>query len=205
MSKTRLIGTLLLAAVVMILPRALWAEPTTAPQTTAETPRGGLKAYNTAMRAQDVEGMLACTYAPTEDAQRVAKAMAASDAQTARLLKVTGEKFGALASTSLGTVIGDAGDTEIDASGEVIEGNIATVTFPNGGSTGLILVDGRWKVNIVAMIKNANGNVDALAVAVSRVGDRAKVVADEVAAGKYKRIDQVIDRMQRGDAAAPKN
>jgi len=196
---------LLLATMVLILPRSAAAEPTTAPQAASETPKGGLKAYNAAMRAEDVDGMLACTYAPTEDAQRVAKAMAASDTQTARLLKVTREKFGALASTSLGTVIGDAGDAEIDASGEVIEGGTAVVTFPNGGSSGLILVDGQWKVNIVAMIKNANGNVDALVAAVSRVGDRAKVVADEVAAGKYKRIDQVIDRMQRGDAAAPKN
>jgi hypothetical protein len=201
--KIHFIMLLLVVAIVSAVRAS--PDPATAPAALPETPRNGLKAYNSAMKAQDMDGMLARTHGPTEDAQRVAKAMARSDAHTARLLNATRDKFGALASTSLGKAIGDASDAEIDAGTERITGNSAIVTFPNGGSTGLILVDGIWKVDITAMIKNADGNVELLIEAVSRVGNRAKVVAQEVADGKYKRVDQVIDRMARGDAAAPKN
>ena len=98
--KPALPHVILQVALVLLCSAALAAQdPATAPAvspTTApgESPKSALKAYNAAMRAGDVDGIVALQHATNETEQRVARAVARSEVYVGSLLQAARMKFG---------------------------------------------------------------------------------------------------------------
>jgi hypothetical protein len=172
------------------------APPTTAPvQAGSDEIKAALKAYNAAMAAEDVDGMLAHVHGTTESGQRIAKAITRTDTQVSKLLKAARDKFGADAAAKLGKAVGDVSNEDIDSGTVAIDGDQATVRHGQGGGIALIrAADGKWKINADSL---GGANPDAVIQSFSATGNRAKVIAQEVAADKFKSIDEVIDRFQK--------
>ena len=99
---------------------------------------------------------------------------------------------------ALGKAVGDVSNEDIDAGTVAIDGDRATVRHGAGGGIELIRAsDGKWKINADTL---GGANVDAVVQSFSATGNRAKVIAQEVAADKFKSIDEVIDRFQKASA-----
>jgi hypothetical protein len=187
---------------------ALAAQPVLASETTEpaatttsavieDSPKGALKAYNAAMRAGDVAGMVALQYATNDDERRVARSCAQSDLEVGRLIKTAREKFGEDAAKKVSEAINDEGDDDIDAGTETVNGTHGGVTFAGSDDPSpLIKVDGTWKVDIAAMLKQFDGTADALSDQVIHRGSAAKVTTQELIDGQYGSADALVDALK---------
>jgi len=175
-------------------------EPVPATTTAAvveDSPKAALKAYNAAMRAGDVAAMVSLQYATDDDERRVARSCAQSDLEVGRLIKTSREKFGDDAAKKVSETINDEGDDDIDAAGETVNGTHGGVTFVGSDDpTPLIRVDGAWKVDIAAMLKQFDGTADALSDEVIRRGSAAKVTTQELVAGQFASADALVDALK---------
>lgn len=173
--------------------------PTTSPAASGESPKDGLKAYNAAMHAEDTAEMLARIYAPDEGSKRLAAAISRADGYVSKAIKSASKRFGDEAGAKLGKQLGDASDADIDAGTATVTGDRASFRYgadAAGHGTPMILVDGKWKLDATAMIKDAGGAPDRLIDAVSRMGNLAKIVGQEIEAGQFKTIEAVIYRVK---------
>lgn len=162
-----------------------------------ESPKAALKAYNAAMRAGDVAGMVGMNYATNDDERRVARACAQSDLEVGRLIAAARDRFGDDAAKRVSEAINDEGDADIDAGTETINGNHGGVTFVGGDEPSpLIKVNGQWKVDVGAMIKQFSGPPDQLADSVIERGSAAKVTRQELVAGQYPSVDALVDALK---------
>jgi hypothetical protein len=172
------------------------SEPAAATAHVASEVKAALKAYNAAMRAGDIDGMLALAHTTNEDEARFAKAIARADAHVAKLLSAAHERFGADARAKVGDAIDDADDDDIDAATVLAEGDRAAIAFQSGGSAPMVRIDGTWKVNSGRFLQEL-GPVDDAIDSFNRRGNFAKVVAQDVAAGKYKTLDELLERIRK--------
>ena len=179
------------------------ASESTEPSTTTtsavieDSPKAALKAYNAAMRAGDVAGMVSLQYATNDDERRVARSCAQSDLEVGRLIKTARDKFGDDAAKKVSEAINDEGDDDIDAAQEKVDGSHAGITFAGSDDPSpLIRVNGVWKVDIAAMLKQFDGTADALSDEVIRRGSAAKVTTQELVAGQYPTADAMIDALK---------
>jgi hypothetical protein len=168
--------------------------PTTAP---GESPKSALKGYNAAMRAGDVDALVELQHAVTDVEKRVARAVARSEAHVGRLLVATRETFGPEGATRVGKALHDVSDADIDASTETITGDRATLRFPAGGSAVLVQVDGEWKSSVADLVRGFGGDPDEAIATIARRGNFAKVMAQDIGAGKYKSVDAAVERIER--------
>jgi hypothetical protein len=167
--------------------------PTTAPAIVDDSPKGALKAYNAAMRAGDVAGMVSLQYATNDDERRVARSCAQSDLEVGKMIQSTRDKFGDDAAKKISDAINDEGDADIEAGTETVDGTHGGVTFAGSNDpTPMIRADGGWKVDIGAMLKQFDGTADALSDQVIRRGSAAKVTTQELVAGQYATIDAEV-------------
>jgi hypothetical protein len=174
-------------------------QPTTAqaPQVVDDSPKAALKAYNAAMRSGDVAAMVSLQYATDDDQRRVARSSAQSDLEVGRLIKNARDKFGDDAAKQVSQAINDEGDDDIDAAQETINGDHGGVAFVGSDEpTPLIHVDGAWKVDIGAMLKEFDGGADALSDQVIRRGSAAKVTTQELIAGQYSSADALVSALK---------
>jgi hypothetical protein len=162
-----------------------------------DSPKGALKSYNAAMRSGDVAAMVSLQYATNDDERRVARSCAQSDLEVGKLIKTAREKFGDDAAKKVSEAINDEGDDDIDAAKETVDGTHGGVTFEGSDDpTPLIRVDGAWKVDIAAMLKQFDGTADALSDQVIRRGSAAKVTTQELVAGQYTTADAMVDALK---------
>jgi hypothetical protein len=195
--------TLVLAGLGLLVASAVagarQAEPTTSPATgpaaSAETPAQGLKAYNAGIRAEDSDAMLGRIYIAGANEERLAKAMVRTDVCIGRLLKTTREKFGEAGLKKMAAAVGDANDEDIDASPVTIDGDHAVIKLPAGGYS-MVRDGGRWKIDASALLLGSREPSAAAADRIAQVGSRAQVLADAVAAGKFKSVDDVIQKFK---------
>jgi hypothetical protein len=200
-SRTRYLLSFLLVTVSTAFVRASESTepvPTTGAATvTEDSPKSALKGYNAAMRAGDVAGMVSLQYATNDDERHVARSCAQSDLEVGRLIKTAREKFGDDAGKKVSQAISDEGDDDIDAAQQTVDGSHGGVTFAGGGDpTPMILVDGNWKVDIAAMLKQYDGGADAFSDQVIRRGSAAKVTAQELLAGQFANADALVDALK---------
>jgi hypothetical protein len=172
--------------------------PTTAP---GETPRAALKAYNAAMRAGDVDGIVALQHAANPTEARVARVIAKAEVEVARLLAAARAKFGADGAVAVGRAIGDVSDADIDESSETITGDRAVLRFPFGGAAPMIRADGEWKASVAETIRASGagpgpGTAQEAMDRFTRRGSFARALADEIAAGKVKSPDDAVARIE---------
>jgi hypothetical protein len=162
-----------------------------------DSPKGALKAYNAAMRAGDVAGMVSLQYATNDDERRVARSCAQSDLEVGKLIQTTRGKFGDDAAKKISQTINDEGDDDIDAGSQTIDGDHGGVTFAGSDDpTPMIRVAGAWKVDIAAMLKQFDGTADGLSDQVIRRGSAAKVTTQELIAGQYANIDAEVEALK---------
>ena len=172
------------------------AAPTTA-AVIVDSPKAALKAYNAAMRSGDVAAMVDLQNATNDDERRVARSCAQSDLEVGRLIKTTRDKFGDDAAKKISEAINDEGDDDIDAASETINGDLGGVTFAGSSDpTPMIHVDGAWKVDIAAMLKDFDGNAATLSDQVIHRGSAAKVTTQELVAGQYSSADALVDALK---------
>ena len=162
-----------------------------------DSPKAALKAYNAAMRSRDVAAMVSLQYATDDDQRHVARSCAQSDLEVGRLIKTTREKFGDDAAKKISQAINDEGDDDIDAAQETINGDHGGVAFAGSDDpTPMVRVDGAWKVDIAAMLKDFDGTADTFSDQVIRRGSAAKVTAQELVAGQYPSADAVVSALK---------
>jgi len=174
------------------------AAPSTSPATlpaAGETPAQGLKAYNAAIRAQDSDAMLSRIYVASANEDRLAKAMVRTDVCMGRLLKATREKFGDAGLKKMAAAVGDANDQDIDASPVTIDGDHAVIKLPVGGYS-MVRDGGQWKIDASALLLESREPPAEAADRVAQLGSRAQVLADAIAAGKFKSVDDVIQKFK---------
>src|SRR5688572_17252210 len=177
--------------------------PTTAP---GESPRSALKAYNAAMRAGDVDGIVALQHANNETEARVARVIAKSEVEVAKLLEAARAKFGASGAAAVGRAIGDISDADIDESSVTITGDRAVLRFGFGGAAPMIRADGEWKASVADTIRASGGGGGGAQAAIDRFtrrGSFARALAQEIESGKVKTADDAvarIDKHERGTA-----
>jgi hypothetical protein len=171
------------------------AGPSSAPSAGNETPAQGLKAYNAGIRAEDSDAMLGRIYAAGADEQRLARAMVRTDVCMGRLLKATRDKFGDAGLKKMAAAVGDASDEDIDAAPVTIDGDHAVIKLPIAGYA-MVRDGGRWKIDASSLLIGSGERATAAADRIAALGSRAQVLADAVAAGKYKSVDDVIEKFK---------
>ena len=93
--------------------------------------------------------------------------------------------------------INDEGDDDVDAGRQTLNGTHGGVTFAGSDDPSpLIQVDGEWKVDIAAMLKQFDGTADAFSDQVIRRGSAAKVTTQELVAGQYPTADALVDALK---------
>src|SRR5688572_6584210 len=179
--------------------------PTTAP---GESPRSALKAYNAAMRAGDVDGIVALQHANNETEARVARVIAKSEVEVAKLLEAARAKFGAAGVAAVGRAIGDVSDADIDQSAVTITGDRAVLRFPFGGVAPMVRADGEWKSSVAETIRASGGGAGGAGAGgtaqnaidrFTRRGSFASALAHDIAAGKVKTPDDAVARIEQYD------
>ena len=162
-----------------------------------DSPKAALKTYNAAMRSGDVATMVSLQYATSDDERLVARSCAQSDMEVGKLIRTTREKFGDDAAKKISVAINDEGDDDVDAATQTILGDHGGVTFPGGGDPSpLIRVDGAWKIDVAAMLKQYDGTAQTLSDEVIRRGSAAKVTTQELLAGHYSTPDALVDALK---------
>jgi uncharacterized protein with beta-barrel porin domain len=149
------------------------------------------------MRTGDVAAMVALQNATNDDERRVALSCAQSDAEVGRLIQITRETFGDDAARKVSEAVNDEGDAEVDAGKLAVNGKTASLTFVGSDSpTPMILVDGGWKIDIAALLKESDGTADSLSDSVIRRGSSAKITRQELVAGHYTTVDALVDALK---------
>lgn len=176
--------------------------PATAPTLPAESPKQMLKSYNAAMRAGDMDAIEKIFHATTEDEQRAARAMARSEVQVGRMLVAAQEKFGPDGVARIQKAFRDNSDADIEAAQFTIESDRATLRFAGGFSQRFIIRDGRWRVSVAESLRNDGITAEQMIDSVSRRGNFAKVLGQDIASGQLKSVEQVIARIEQRDGAS---
>jgi hypothetical protein len=187
-------------ALLALAPAVLRGEPPETSPTTApgSSPRAALKAYNAAMRAGDVDGIVALQHATNETEARVARVIAKAEVEVAKLLEAARGKFGDAGAVSVGRAIGDVSDADIDFSTETITGDRALLRFPFGGAAPMVRADGEWKSSVAETIRASGGGSAADAIdRFTRRGSFAGALAQDIATGKVKSTDEAVARIEQ--------
>lgn len=113
------------------------------------SPRAALKEYNDALPAGGVKAALAAYHIAGDKEKPYADSLAKADLAMARLEKLTREKFGDKAVDNLDHAMRTPSETDLLAATEKIEGDEATIKWPNEYTDlEMIKVDGKWKVSV---------------------------------------------------------
>jgi hypothetical protein len=162
-----------------------------------DSPKGALKTYNAAMRTGDVATMVSLQYATNDDERLVARSCAQSDMEVGKLIRTAREKFGDDAAKKVSLAVNDEGDDDVDAAAETVNGDHGGVAFVGGGDPSpLIRVNGTWKIDVAAMLKQYDGTAEALSDQVIHRGSAAKVTTQELVAGQYATADALVDAIR---------
>lgn len=199
MMLNRSIGRVVVALIVAAAPHAFADEPATQP---AQTPKAVLQSYNAAMRAGDVDAIIAIYHASDETEQRVVRAVARSEAYVGGLLVAVKEKFGDDSVKRVGEALNDVSDADIEAADVTIDGERAVLRFAGGGGAVMVLADGRWRASAAEIIEDY-GSAQVAIDQTARRGNFAKVLAQDIAAGQVESVDAVVDRIQKHQAGRP--
>lgn len=166
--------------------------------TQPSSPRATAFAMNEAMRAFDEKAMVALQHTANDDQKRYARASAASDAHVARLLAAVEEKFGKPAVAKVQDAIHDISDADLAAAEEKIDGIKATLTGAADKFTfHYVLVDGNWKIDLPTTFKDLQLPMQFMIDDAYRRGNWAKVAAQDVSAGSYKSLDELLAAIEK--------
>ncbi|MCS7034637.1 MAG: hypothetical protein NZ561_11700 [Phycisphaerae bacterium] len=175
-------------------PPAAEDEPATQPEVEPNSPRETALAMNRAMRALDEKAMIDLMHAATPEQKAYARAVAQSDAYVARLLAAVAERFGPAAVPTVQEAIQDISDDDIRAAEEIRDGSRARLVGKDGRFVfHYLLKDGSWKIDLAAAFEGMQVPISLVTADTYRRGNWAKVVAQDVAAGRYRSLEQLLD------------
>ncbi len=182
--------------------------PSTSPATQPATlpargPQEVLKGYNAAMRAGDSESIEKIFLTRNDAERRVVRAMGRAEAHVGRMLAASEAKFGADGVAKVQRAFRDNSDSDIDAAEVRITGERAVVSFGGTNNTVFVLVDGSWKVPAASLLADGDADPDLVIDEISRRGNFAKVLAQEITAGQLKSLEDVINRVEKRQRNAP--
>jgi hypothetical protein len=162
--------------------------PTTRPAPfDPSTPRGALKACDQSLPAGGLAAARQLYYWTDRKHRPAVDAMAKSDLAAARLGKLVREKFGAQAAEDALHAMRQFTAADIDAATETIDGDKASVAWPDDREPlEMVKIDGKWKVSVAAML--ADADADAIKEVIDTNNQLVKeldLTAKELAAGEY--------------------
>jgi hypothetical protein len=179
---------LFLTCMLLVVPVARADAPTTRPAVAdPSTPRGALKACDKALPLGGVRAARDLYHAVSAKERRAANAMARSDLAAAKLGKLVREKFGDKAAEDALHAMREFTSSDIDAAGETIDGDKATIEWPDDREPlEMVKVDGKWKVSIAAILTDDDD--DAIKEVIDTNEQLVKVLdltARELQAGEF--------------------
>lgn len=171
--------------------------PTTAPaaQVVVELdgPKAAMLAYNAGMRSQDAGAMTARQHATTADGKRLVRATVGADLWVGALLVETEKKWGKDARLAVGQAIEDMQDEQALAAEASIDGDAGTLTIvETGEEMRFVRVDGVWKFDVDHLVKQVGRQFEPFLIDLSRRGNLAKVLSQDLAAGRYQTADELV-------------
>ena len=152
------------------------------------TPRGALKAVDQALPDGGLKAARTLYHVSDEKYRKAANAMAASDLAAAQLAKLVRQKFGDKAAEQALHAMRQFTAADIDAADEQIDGDKATVNWPDDREPlQMIKIDGKWKVSVADLLSGDDGD-DAIKEVVETNQQMVKELektAKELEAGEY--------------------
>jgi hypothetical protein len=176
---------------------ALCAESQTKP-TAADSPKGALRAQDSAAKSGDVDADMAFYQAEGEQQKKLAHAIADGDVTVAKLQKAVGERFGKDLAAAAVRAAGTEDAQAIEAATEHVDGDHATVQFQHQASAvPMVRQDGKWKVSLGEWTKGASSqDVDQLITKLDELAEEINRITDLVAQDKFRSGEGVRDRVQ---------
>ncbi len=179
---------LLASLLIMSLTASADQSPTTRPAPSdPSTPRGALKACDQSLPAGGLSAARQLYYWTDRKHRPAVDAMAKSDLAAARLGKLVREKFGAQAAEDALHAMRQFTAADIDAATETIDGDKASVVWPDDREPlEMVKLDGKWKVSVAAMLSDADA--DDIKEIIDTNNELVKgldLTAGELAAGEY--------------------
>ena len=166
------------------------------------TPKGSLKLLATALRDGDAEGIRQVMHAANPSEVRMVTAMADMAKAMAALQKAAVKRFG---EDGAKEVVGDARATDADGRARIdsadvrVQGDVATVIMPEGEDAPVVLrkVNGRWKVPMAEMSKNADpATLDERLVELAEQAKLVQQIAGEIEEGQFGSASQAYNAWQ---------
>jgi hypothetical protein len=147
-----LLTFLILAAPMMA--RAETPPPTTQPAAIdPHSARGALKAISDQLPAGGMKAALAAYHTSEEKQRGLAKSLARADLGASKLEKLTREKFGTKAADDIVHAMRLPTDTDLANATEKVDGDKATIDFPDGrDSLTMVKVNGKWKISVADLL-----------------------------------------------------
>ncbi|HEX4793104.1 MAG TPA: hypothetical protein VH370_04895 [Humisphaera sp.] len=183
----------LLMLLVACLPFAALATAADQPPTTRpapadpSTPRGALKACDQSLPAGGLPAARQLYHWTDRKYRPAVDAMAKSDLAAARLGKAVRDKFGDKAAEDALHAMRQFTSADIDAATETIDGDKASVAWPDDREPlEMVKIDGKWKVSVAAILPDADA--DTIKEVIETNGQLVKELdqtAKELAAGAY--------------------
>lgn len=151
----RLLIILLVLAPALIFAGEMASVSTTQPTPiSADSPRAALKAAADGLPAGGITFALKAYHVTSDKERDAARAMAAVDLASARLEKLTRDRFGSAAGDRIVRAMRLATDGDLSRATEEITGDHAVVTLPdNRDPLDMIKVDGAWKIDVAKLIE----------------------------------------------------
>jgi len=163
------------------------------------SPVDAMLRYNAAMRAGDTQGIIDSYHTTTPEEARYVRLIADAETHIGRLLTESARRFGEPAAKKVGKAIGDLGDDDARRAKVTTDGDTAQLVFDDPDfPLNLIRIDGVWKYDFRKWLGAESGLPTQIWVeGAMRTGHLAKVLAQDVAIGKFKTVDELIAEIER--------
>jgi hypothetical protein len=152
------------------------------------TPRGALKTVDKALPDGGLKAARNLYHATDDKQRKAANAMAESDLAAAKLAKLVRQKFGDKAAEQALHAMRQFTAADIDAADEQINGDKATVGWPDDREPlEMVKIDGNWKVSVAQLLAGDDGD-DAIKEVIETNQQMVKELektAQELKAGEY--------------------
>jgi len=151
------------------------------------TPRGALKACDQSLPSGGLNAARQLYHWTDRKHRPAVDAMAKSDLAAARLGKLVRDKFGPQAAEDALHAMRQFTPADIDAATETIDGDKASVAWPDDREPlEMVKIDGKWKVSVAAMLTDADADtIKEVIDTNNQLVKELDLTAKELAAGEY--------------------
>jgi hypothetical protein len=174
------------------------ADAQSKPSAGTDSPKAALRSQDTAAKSGNVDADMAFYQADNDQQKKLARTLAEGDVAVARLEKAVAKRFGKELAAAAVRAAGTEDVAAVDAAGEKVEGDHATIQFHDQQSAvPMIRADGKWKISLADWTQGASpGQVDHLIDSLAKLTAGVNQIADLVEHDKFRSGEGARDRVQ---------